>query len=39
MEDWEKSLDNKNVVGVILMDLSKVFNCISQDLLIAKMSA
>ena len=39
MEDWEKSLGNKNVVGVILMDLSKDFNCISQDLLIAKMSA
>ena len=35
----EKSLDNKNFVGTPLMDLSKAFNCIPHDLLVAKLHA
>ena len=41
INDWnvlEKSLDNKNIVGAILIDLSKAFECIPHDLILAKMS-
>ena len=39
IENWKKSLDNENFVGTILMDLSKAFDCISHDLLVAKLHA
>ena len=39
VENWKKELDNKKYVGAILMDLSKAFDCIPQELLIAKMDA
>ena len=39
LEEWKKHLDNKNFVGAVLMDLSKAFDCIPHDLLIAKMNA
>ena len=36
-EIWKKSQDNKSLVGTVLMDLSKVFDCIPHDLLAAKL--
>ena len=39
VEEWRERFDNKYIVGAILMDLSKVFNCISRDLIIAKLAA
>ena len=39
LEEWRHKLDKNYVVGAILMDLSKAFDCIPHELLIAKMSA
>ena len=36
-ENWKKHLDNKKVIGAVLMDLSKAFVCVPHDLLIAKL--
>ena len=38
-EEWRKNLDNNFVVGAVLTDLSKAFDCIPHDLIIAKLSA
>ena len=35
----EKALDNKNIAGTILPDLSKAFDCLNHELLIAKLAA
>ena len=39
LEKWKGSLDNGENIGAILMDLSKAFDCIKHDLLLAKLDA
>ena len=36
---WQNSIANKDKVGELLMDLSKAFDCLPRDLLLAKLSA
>ena len=38
-EDWRQSLDNKEIVTVISLDLSKAFDCIPHNLLLEKLRA
>ena len=38
-EEWRNKLDKNYVVGTVLMDLSKAFDCVPHDLLIAKLDA
>ena len=39
IETWKKALDSKHVAGGILTDLSKAFDCLNRELLIAKLDA
>ena len=39
IEQWRACLDDNKVMGGILMDLSKAFDCLPHDLLIAKLEA
>ena len=39
VEKWKSKLDNNFIVGSVLMDLSKAFDCIPHDLIIAKLHA
>lgn len=36
-EDWRRALDNKQVVGVIFVDLKRAFDSISHPLLLNKL--
>ena len=39
LEKWKSATDNKKSFGAILTDLSQAFDCLSHDLLIAKLNA
>ena len=39
IENWKAALDSNLFTGAVLMDLSKAFDCIPQDLLMAKLHA
>ena len=39
VELWKKALDSKGTAGAVLTDLSKAFDCLNHNLLIAKMAA
>ena len=39
LKKWQDCLDKKGVIGTVLIDLSKAFDCIQHDLLIAKLAA
>ena len=39
LEIWKRATDNNDAFGALLTDLSKAFDCLSHDLLIAKLYA
>ena len=39
IENWRQCLDHSKIFGIILMNLSKAFNCIPHDILSAKLNA
>ena len=38
IDKWKKVFDNNNVFGALLTDLTKAFNCICHDLLVAELN-
>ena len=39
LEAWKRALDRKKCVGAVLTDVSKAFNCLNHELVIAKLEA
>ena len=39
IDKWKKAVDNNKVFGALLADLSKSFDCICHELLVAKLNA
>ena len=39
LEKWKRSVDNSKMCGALLTDLSKAFDCLDHELLIAKLNA
>ena len=39
LQSWQKTLDNSEYVGTVLVDLSNGYDCVPHDLLIAKLEA
>ena len=39
IENWKNALDNKKVIAALSMDLSKAFDCLQHDLIMAKLHA
>ena len=39
LEKWKSTIDNRKMFSEFLTDLSKAFDCLSHDLLIAKLNA
>ena len=39
LEKWRSAVDNKKTFGALLTDLSKAFDCLLHELLLAKLHA
>ena len=39
LENWKKAVDTKKIFDALLTDLSKDFDCLPHDLIIAKLNA